>query len=296
MSHAESLTDRFPAAFDAEFYKSTYADLRAVSAADAEAHYFAHGRREGRVASLAAVRAGLIAAIPTESHALEIGPFFSPCLHGANVRYFDVQDAAGLRARAHALGHASEHVPKVIHYVSADGDLSVVERQFDVVLSCHSVEHTTDLVKHLGDVQALLRPGGAYALIVPDRRFCFDALLPESTIADVLEAYIERRRRHRISDVIAHLTLTTHNDPIRHWAGDHADAGDVAARATKALEVLHQHGDRYIDVHAWRFTPDSFRAVCETLYAMGLSGLRPARVYDTPHDMIEFCAVLHNPA
>ena len=37
----------------------------------------------------------------------------------------------------------------------------------------------------------------------------------------------------------------------------------------------------YVDVHAWVFTPSSFRLAMEDLHALGLTRLREARFHDT---------------
>ncbi len=48
----------------------------------------------------------------------------------------------------------------------------------------------------------------------------------------------------------------------------------------------------YVDVHAWQFTPATFREVMGALAAIGLVGLTCERVYDTPFGSNEFTAVL----
>jgi len=48
----------------------------------------------------------------------------------------------------------------------------------------------------------------------------------------------------------------------------------------------------YIDVHAWQFTPQSFRSGIEVLSNLGLIGLEVEQVYATPHNTFEFCAIL----
>ena len=90
--------------------------------------------------------------------------------------------------------------------------------------------------------------------------------------------------------------LTTHNDAVAHWRGEHGDpAADRAARAALAAGEMARSGAQYVDVHAWQFTPASFRAVVAALGARGLCGLRVERVYDTVLDHHEFTAVLRRP-
>ena len=280
-----------PPTFDAAFYTQHHEDLSAFSASAALDHYESHGRREGRVASALATREGLRAWIGTDRSALEIGPFCNPFLTGRGIAYLDVLTATELRARAEAIGLDPSQCPVRIDYV---GDIAQIDRTFDLVFSSHSIEHQPDLVHHLAGVARILKPSGFYALIVPDKRFCFDHFNPESTIAGVLEAHDERRKTHGIRSVIEHIALVTHNDAARHWAGDHAElpVSDQPRRIAEAMAYYEANRDGYLDVHAWCFTPKNFLRIMETLSLMGLTKLKPVAVYDTPANRMEFCAIL----
>jgi SAM-dependent methyltransferase len=186
------------------------------------------------------------------------------------------------------------HNAPEIDFVSETSDLTRVNATFDVIFSSHCIEHQPDLVKHLSEVAALLKPGGAYLLIIPDKRYIFDHYVPESTIADVLEAHRERRRIHRLASVIEHRALVTHNDPVRHWKGDHGKSradGRVDVIQAAIGEYDRSEG-KYIDVHAWQFTLRGFRVIAQQLHDLGLTTLSPTRVWGTPRPNMEFCAVL----
>lgn len=281
---------RLPAAFDAAHYLAANPDLDLTTETAAD-HYERIGRAEGRVASPLALRENLIALVADGRSVLEIGPFCDPLLRGPDIAYLDILDADQLRARAAAIGRNPDRCPERIDYV---GGLEQIDRRFDAVISSHAIEHQPDLVHHLQQVERILAPDGLFCLIIPDKRYCFDHHIAESTIADVLQAYHERRRLHTLSSVIEHVALTTHNDPHRHWAGDHGPA--IPADQPKRLErVMRDHGvsaGRYIDVHAWYFTPDRFRTIVEALGALDLTGFEIAGVYDPARDRNEFCAVL----
>jgi SAM-dependent methyltransferase len=279
-----------PPPFDAAYYRARNPDLDLPGNAEARAHYESSGRSEGRVASPAAEREGLVALLAAEPSVLEIGPFCSPLLTGPNVAYLDILDAAELRARALSLGLDAGGCPERIDYV---GTLAQVDRRFAAVVGSHSIEHQPDLVTHLAEVARILEPGGRYYLIVPDKRWSFDHFLPESGLPEVLAAYQERRTVHTLPRVIEHGALVTHNDPVRHWRGDHGDpAQDRTRRIRVALDSFQAGAGGYIDVHAWYFTPESFRDTIASLGDLGLCALDPVAVYDTPRDRLEFCAVL----
>ena len=283
-----------PPTIDPDTYRASDPALGKFDDAAAIAHYRAHGRDKGVVASPLALRENLLLFIEDNISLLEIGPFCRPLKRGPKVEYLDVLDADQLRIRAGQTGGAAAGVPDVIHHV---GDLDIVDRTYDAVLSSHAIEHQPDLVRHFQQVERILNPGGGYFLIIPDKRFCFDHFIAESTIADVLQAYEEQRRVHTLKSVIEHRALTVHNDHRRHWAGDHGNPErNRAARVQAALDEHAAAAGGYIDVHAWYFVPPSFRLIVNTLRELGLIGLEIAGLYHTARDRNEFCAILRKPA
>jgi SAM-dependent methyltransferase len=204
----------------------------------------------------------------------------------------DVLSTEALRSRAATLGMDATGVPD-ISWVSNGSDLSIVNATFDAVVSSHAIEHQPDLVQHLRQVADLLNANGHYYLLVPDHRYCFDHFLLPSTTAQVVGAHSEKRATHLVSSVIEHRALTTHNDPVRHWAGDHGDPLDNrAARIASALQEVRDANGAYIDVHAWYFTPQSFRQVITDLFATGHSPFAVERMFPTRPNSNEFWAIL----
>jgi len=284
---------QLPPEFDKGFYRRIYEDLNELSEEQLNDHYYIHGIREGRIGSPAALRAAFIGLIDAASSALEIGPFTNPVLRGKNIRYFDVLNRERLIDRAVELKRNAKFCPE-IHYVSPTGDLGIIEDKFDIVFSSHCIEHQPDLVKHLNDISNIIPENGRYFLCIPDKRYCFDALLPESTLEQVLAAHAEQRRTHTLKSVVDHYAHTTHNDPARHWQGDSGGITDKhrMEREKQALERFNLSDGEYIDVHAWQFTPSAFSAIIHGLGAHKLTSLRLERAYNTPRGAHEFTAVL----
>lgn len=224
--------------------------------------------------------------------ALEIGSFDRCLLEQRDVRHFDVLDQAQLQARAKALKRKPEAVP-FIDYVSPHGSLAGIDARFELVISSHSIEHVPDLITHLSEIRNVLTPTGFYALIMPDCRYCFDHFLAPSTVADVVQANIERRKVHRLASVIEHRALTTHNRSKDHWGGVHGEEHNSnPTRLLKAIAEWRKADGGYIDVHAWQFTPDSFRTLISTLFNAGLIRMRVERVYPPTWGANEFMAIL----
>jgi SAM-dependent methyltransferase len=285
---------RFPEELETNIYRSLHADLAQMSEAELLDHYENFGREEGRVANGLRDRDDFAGLIPSSATVLEIGPFWHPVLRGPSVSYFDVSSQEELHARATLLGLDPAGIPH-IDYISATGDLSIIDRSFDFVISSHCLEHQPDLVGHLQAVEKILRPEGAYFLLVPDKRYCFDHFIPLSNLAEVVVAHHERRKIHTLRSVIECRALTTHNDCLRHWMGDHgAFFDDFEHRLEAALQEFSDSEGGYIDVHAWYFTPDTASAILYALQRVGLSRLGVQRVYSTRYGANEFWMILSN--
>jgi SAM-dependent methyltransferase len=281
-----------PDEFDAKAYRSLYQDLVQMTDAELLTHYENYGRREGRIANSLRDRNDFVALVPKSATALEIGPFTNPLRRSPNTSYFDILSQEALVARATSVGLDPSGIPH-IDYSSSTGDLSVVDRRFDVVISSHCLEHQPDLVGHLQKVAKLLLPRGAFFLLVPDKRYCFDHFIPLTNIAEIAISHYERRRIHTLRSVIEHRALTTHNDSLRHWQGDHGIIFEnFEQRLQGALREFKDAKGKYIDVHAWYFNPENAAAILSTLESMGLSQLTVQRVYPTRYGANEFWMIL----
>lgn len=287
------MVDVLPQAFDVSIYRELHADLRGMSDEELVRHYDEFGRDEGRRCSAVQSRADFISLVPTSARSLEIGPFAAPVLTGPNVTYCDVLDTAGLRVRAGEHGLDPAAVPPIDH-VLGDDQLDGIPGRFDVVLTSHAIEHQPDLVEHLQQVRRRLEPDGRYVAMIPDKRYCFDRDIAPSTIAEVVSAHRERRRRHTLRSVIEHRSLTVHNDSGTHWNERlvrHRPSTDAEA-VRRAIEEFDDANGNYIDVHAWYFTPDSFVEIIRLLYALELIDLEIERLYPTQFSHNEFWTVM----
>lgn len=277
-------------AFDPEFYIKNNIDLNAFSAEEAVDHFLRHGIAEGRQGHPRGSRRSFTDYIATFGKVLEIGPFCNPVVSGENVRYLDVFDEVTLRQRASEIGMDTSRCPERIHYL---GDIFDINDKFDAVVSSHSIEHQPDLIHHLNGVSNVLSKGGVYLLYVPDKRYCFDHYIPESTVAEVIQAHHERRKSHTLRSVIEHHALNTHNDPNRHWMGHHdVDHGKILGDRIKDAIFLYERSKEYLDVHAWYFTPYNFLDIMNILEECGIIDLRPIECHVCLRGELEFFAVL----
>lgn len=234
-------------------------------------------------------RAEFIRSIPTEGLILEIGPGSAPVVRGQNVRYFDVKDQSQLIDRARVSSEDETGCPH-IDYKSETADLGIIDERFDAIVSSHSIEHQPDLVRHLQSVAGLLNPGGRYFLAVPDKRFCFDHFAKLSEPRDAEMAFQERRGNHPPSTVKDHYRRHTHNSPLRHWVGVHGKPGVLGQPENLEAMLADAAAGRYVDAHAWAFTPKAFAEIVEATEK--LHGLRVESISPTRFGSLEFFAVL----
>jgi len=284
----------FPNELDLAIYLEKYDDLKKAnfSPKDLQHHFEFYGKQEGRVTNSIESRHDFIPLIPKDETVLEIGPFYSPIVRGEKVKYFDVLNHNELVERAKELNYPVEQVP-YIHFTDPKGDLSVINEKFDAVVSSHNIEHQPDLIDHLRKVENLLNAGGLFFCLIPDKRYCFDHFLPETTIADIVMRHKEKRNTHYLKSVIEHLALTTHNDPKRHWDGDHGPQyHDVANRVNAAIKEYEEANGNYIDVHAHYLTPNTFPEIIKGLNELHYTGLHVVRTYHTRRYQNEFFVIM----
>lgn len=280
MNGAPSLAERFPAVFDPAVYRAVNSDLTQLDDAALRMHYFGPGTAEGRRANALATREAFRDVAAGAERILELITPGERIFQRPDVTRFCRCDPA---AAANA------------HYASANGDLSAIGAEFDVIANSHLLVREPDLANHLQQIERLLAEGGVYLLFIPDKRYTFDHFLPESSIADVVEAALNRPAMHTARTLIGQQCMTTHNDSWRHWAGDHGKPAHLDADSVStAIELAAAGIERgeYIDRNAWQFTPKSFETTISLLHGLGLTRLRPARVYPTLAGSNEFWAVL----
>jgi SAM-dependent methyltransferase len=265
-------------------------------------HYQQHGREEGRVCSQVRDRQSFLKIMPADARILEIGPFWGPAFTRPlfDVAYIDAYDREELQRRAERDPNSGgAMVPEIDYVWQGQPYENLINVKFDVAYSSHNIEHQPDLIRHLRDVASVLRPGGVFALVIPDKRYCFDHFLSSSDITDIMEGYMHRRTRHSMAKVIADKMMHTHNDPLRHWLVDHGRdpryEGPSEYRKNCIIQGMayYENGKEYIDAHAWHFTPDTFGSIIEELFALNISPFDIKRIYPTVFGSFEFYALLH---
>lgn len=208
---------------------------------------------------------------------LEIGPSYNPIApkkEGFNVHILDHASAEELRAKYMGHGVNVANIEEVDFVWSGEplSELIRCERCYDWIIASHVIEHTPDLISFFEECERLLKDDGVLSLIIPDKRYCFDYVHGPTSTGELLDAYDQKRKRPSPGKVFDHVAGATKRNGQITWDSDTQGAIEFAHEFSEAIENWQQARttDQYFDVHNWRFTPASFRAIFGNLQALGL--------------------------
>jgi SAM-dependent methyltransferase len=232
------------------------------------------------------------------SQGLEISPSINPMCtpaDGFSIEYLDALSTQELQERALSKGRDPGDAPVIDHLLDFQRPISdcVGGKHYDFVLSSHVVEHIPNLIDHFQQVERLLRPGGSYSFLVPDKDLCFDANKPDTSLGALVEAFVSRHSHAPISALIDEYFYAVQREGKGAW-GVHASEPfhdkyqdkrhliNKLISSPRAVEKWHGH--------IWRFSPGTFKSLYQEMYHLGLVGLELQEVIPTP--VMEFIVIL----
>lgn len=218
---------------------------------------------------------------------LEIGPSHLPICpksEGYQVEIVDHLSAEGLRQKYTGHGVNLDAIEPVDHIWHGESYAELTGRKgwYSWIVASHLVEHTPDLVGFLQSCEEVLTDDGVLALVIPDKRFCFDYLRARSSLAAVIDAHEAKRTNHTVGTAVDYFLNVCRIEPKHWWTDASVDTlsfihgiedGNRVSAALRAGE--------FVDLHSWCFTPSSFRLVVSDLYDLGLTKLRETQFVDT---------------
>lgn len=212
---------------------------------------------------------------------LEVGPSFSPIApksQGYDVEVVDHATAEELRDKYRDQGVDLDAIEEVDHIWTGAPltELLGGQPRYDYIIASHLVEHLPDLIAFLADCERLLRPNGVLSLAIPDFRACFDLFRGPSTTGDILQAHYEQRRRHTPGTIFDHFANSVYREGRPSWPLQSEATLQFAHGFEDAQRMLERArgSEDYLDVHAWRFTPSSFRLLMQDLRALNLIAMQ----------------------
>lgn len=208
---------------------------------------------------------------------LEIGPLTDPIVLKAqsDVAYVDHITTEGLieKYRGDPNVPADRIVP-VDHAMGGQTFVATFARdRYDYVVASHVAEHIPDLIGWLRDLHAILKPGGVLHLVLPDKRYSFDCRRCETTLADMLDAYIRRAKKPTVRQILDCALGVTEPRSGEIFLGlASADEFPFIHTVGSALTIADDafQNDRYVDVHCSVFTPRSLARIMADLVSADL--------------------------
>jgi SAM-dependent methyltransferase len=243
----------------------------------------------------------IMATLDRSMSIVEIGPSYNPIVpksEGWHTTIVDHASRTELQALYTQHNVATDRIEEVDIVWSggalADAFPTEALGTFDAVVASHVIEHSPDVVTFLQSCHALLKESGRLVLVIPDKRQCFDFFKPHSTSADALEAFAQKRSRHRRSTHFLHVAFAAQTSSGIAWGQAPPFGLSLVHRLHQAWSRFHSVSDDpaapYTDCHAWFFTPASFELLSLDLRALQLVHLETE--YVSPSFGSEFVAFL----
>jgi SAM-dependent methyltransferase len=227
---------------------------------------------------------------------LEIGALHAPTVRRSEGRifYVDYADAAVLRETTKRNDVDPADIVDVdIVWGQGTSLAEAIGEKADYAVASHVIEHVPDLVGWLLEIRDTLKDGAVFGLAVPDRRVTFDSYRNDSVIAEVLEAYIQARRRPSARQIIESGAFSRDDMTWPDWRPNehHSLPPSALTRLPGVFEWVRQSvvpSSSYIDAHCWVFTPESFLALAEALFTIGRFPFVIEAFFPTQPGEIEF--------
>ena len=228
---------------------------------------------------------------------VEIGPSHSPIApkrEGYKVHVIDHATREQLRHKYRTEPVPLDNIEEVdfVWQGQSYAELTGRPHEYDWVIASHVVEHTPDLIGFLADCESLLKDRGVLALVVPDKRYCFDRFRPITGLARVIDAHLAGNTIHSQGSVAEYFMNVVLKDEVGGW--DAKRRGDYRfvhseKDATEGMRAVREQ-KAYLDIHNWCFVPHSFRLILEDLHTLGYTRLREV-AFEPTHDF-EFYVAL----
>ena len=168
-----------------------------------------------------------------------------------------------------------------------------IDFSFDLIIANHVIEHIPDIVTWFSELQKILGPHGAIFLAIPDRRYTFDYLRPETDAVEILRCFqedLQSASYYQILRSIFYFRPITTEDV---WAGN-IDKKKDARRYTfkQAIDLTRNLLDTGESVHCSVFSSSKFENLWNELIESGLVNLEIAHIQDVQPNTNEFFVLL----
>lgn len=277
-----------PKEFDLAFYKTCKQYLK-LDDKEIEKEFLLYGIPSGTPGSSFCYKENIINFFYEKRPILEIGPGSRPAFSGDDVFYCDVLNSEELLVRARKQNQPIDLTPKKIHYHPRDLENVELKNKFDLVYSAHVIEHQLNIIEHFKAISDVLKDGGLYVAIVPNKNFTFDYFREVSTLEDILSDEF-KKEKHTLRTILQSLNRA-HNNSLAHWKNGHGTENVDSEKEVVQKYLQYSKEGGYESLHAWVFEPSTFKNIFTILYVNKIIPLRLLRCYNTPYGLGEFCTI-----
>jgi hypothetical protein len=111
--------------------------------------------------------------------------------------------------------------------------------------------------------------------VIPDQRYCFDVCRPLTGLGRLIDAHLRPAPTHSAGTVAEYFLNVVSKGGMICWPpGDGRELAFVHSPEEARQALARQAAGEYVDVHAWCFTPHSFRLLLHDLYCLGHTALQ----------------------
>lgn len=220
---------------------------------------------------------------------LEVGPSHNPIApksKGFDVEIVDHASAEELRLKYRNHGIDLNLIEEVDYLWKGQPLQELIGKtgHYDWIIASHVIEHLPDLIIFLKECEKLLTDGGILALVIPDKRYCFDFFTPITTTGNLLDAFHEKRIKPTSGQIFDHVANASIKSGSIAWGIENRGEPDKIIHDFEDAKRIWNHSlnsSEYVDVHCWRFTPASFRMIMGDLNRLKLSQFSIHGEFDT---------------
>jgi len=201
---------------------------------------------------------------------LEIGPLVNPFMSRdcySNVYYADIKskDEIYEEYKNSVIGSINQLYDEIIpidYVVTETYKDAVGDMEFSVVFSSHVIEHVSDVIGHLIELSEILTDNGFVALIIPDKRYCFDNYREVTPFRDMFDVYKSIDTKSLARFAFDHgFKGTLYYTPEKYWNNEITEPIYDEEKYRRALECYNKmkaEGETNALTHWWVFTYASF--------------------------------------
>ena len=133
--------------------------------------------------------------------------------------------------------------------------------KFDYVIASHVMEHMEDIISSFLDISTVLKPGGVFYIVYPDKRYCFDHFRTSASFRDAYNVFVNGPAENASMVLDFYYSVIPENSPEVFWRKDDILTFLPTADFKYALEKYKQvreGGGGIDDVHYWPFSDMEF--------------------------------------